>query len=475
MPRGARRAVRRARGVHARRRRRPRRRAARRAARRSCERYERAQDSAPARSISSTCWSARATCVRDVDAVRADFQRRFTHLFVDEFQDTDPLQAEILLLLAADDPAATRLARASGRCPASSSSSAIRSSRSTASAAPTSASTRRDASCSPTRGAASRRSSPPASAPCRRSRRRQRRLRAADARRSRTRCRPTTCRSPRIAPSRAGQPSVVALPVPRPYGGDAASPRTRSSARCPTRSRAFVDWLFNESGWTVTERERSGRRACRSRRATSACCSAASTASSAATSRAATCARSRRAAIPHLLVGGKSFHDREEVETMRAALAAIEWPDDELSVFATLRGSLFAIGDEELFAVPPGAPAACIRSASPPICPPTLAPIGEALGAARRRCTAAATTGRSPTRSRGCSRRRARTPGSRCGRRASRRSPTSCTSPSWRAQYESRRRHLVPRLRRAAARGGRARRRPPRRRSSRRAATACAS
>ncbi len=42
--------------------------------------------------------------------------------------------------------------------------------------------------------------------------------------------------------------------------------------------------------------------------------------------------------IPHLLVGGKAFHDREEVETIRAALAAIEWPDDELSVFATLQG-----------------------------------------------------------------------------------------------------------------------------------------
>ena len=52
--------------------------------------------------------------------------------------------------------------------------------------------------------------------------------------------------------------------------------------------------------------------------------------------------------IPHVLVGGKTFHDREEVETIRAALAAIEWPDDELSVFATLRGALFAIGDEEL-------------------------------------------------------------------------------------------------------------------------------
>ena len=30
--------------------------------------------------------------------------------------------------------------------------------------------------------------------------------------------------------------------------------------------------------------------------------------------------------IPHLLVGGKAFHGREEVETIRAALAAIEWP-----------------------------------------------------------------------------------------------------------------------------------------------------
>ena len=52
--------------------------------------------------------------------------------------------------------------------------------------------------------------------------------------------------------------------------------------------------------------------------------------------------------MPHLLVGGKAFHGREEVETVRAALAAIEWPDDELSVFATLKGSLFAIDDEQL-------------------------------------------------------------------------------------------------------------------------------
>jgi ATP-dependent exoDNAse (exonuclease V) beta subunit len=52
--------------------------------------------------------------------------------------------------------------------------------------------------------------------------------------------------------------------------------------------------------------------------------------------------------IPHVLVGGKSFYAREEVETMTAALRAIERPDDELAVFATLRGSLFAVGDEAL-------------------------------------------------------------------------------------------------------------------------------
>ena len=37
-------------------------------------------------------------------SVRKHFQERFTHLFVDEFQDTDPLQAEIIVLLSASDP-----------------------------------------------------------------------------------------------------------------------------------------------------------------------------------------------------------------------------------------------------------------------------------------------------------------------------------------------------------------------------------
>jgi ATP-dependent helicase/nuclease subunit A len=42
--------------------------------------------------------------VRNDALVRGELQRRYTHFFVDEFQDTDPLQSEILLLLASADP-----------------------------------------------------------------------------------------------------------------------------------------------------------------------------------------------------------------------------------------------------------------------------------------------------------------------------------------------------------------------------------
>src|SRR5262249_52757997 len=52
--------------------------------------------------------------------------------------------------------------------------------------------------------------------------------------------------------------------------------------------------------------------------------------------------------LPHVLVGGRSFHDTEEVIALRTALTAVEWPDDELSVYATLHGPLFALSDEAL-------------------------------------------------------------------------------------------------------------------------------
>jgi ATP-dependent helicase/nuclease subunit A len=45
-----------------------------------------------------------AALLRDKPKIREYFRRRFTHLLVDEFQDTDPIQAEVMLLLTADDP-----------------------------------------------------------------------------------------------------------------------------------------------------------------------------------------------------------------------------------------------------------------------------------------------------------------------------------------------------------------------------------
>src|SRR5207247_1282949 len=47
-----------------------------------------------------------ARVLRGNARVRRALQRKYRHLFVDEFQDTDPVQAEIVFLLAADDSVA---------------------------------------------------------------------------------------------------------------------------------------------------------------------------------------------------------------------------------------------------------------------------------------------------------------------------------------------------------------------------------
>jgi len=129
-----------------------------------------------------------------------------------------------------------------------------------------------------------------------------------------------------------GRPSLIALPVPRPY-------KTRLSKEAVNRSlpdaiAAFIAWLVQESGWGFKARDI----AVLFRRRTQG--------GQDLTREYARALEARN--VDHLLAGSKSFHHREEVETLRAALAAVEWPDDELSVFATLKGSLFAIPDEML-------------------------------------------------------------------------------------------------------------------------------
>ncbi len=321
--------------------------------------------------------------VRDCDAVRADFQRRFTRIFVDEFQDTDPLQAEILLLLAAGDPAERdwrRVRPAPGKLfivgdpkqsiyrfrradvgvywevkrqleaagvPALALTTSFR-------AVPgiqrlvnrAFAPVMSGSGQPPAGGAAGRRSD------------------AADSDVAAGSARPLDGDGPHqadyvpLSPYRNDpdrQPGVVVLPVPRPYGRwrVAASAIERS---LPDAVGAFVRWLVAESGWRVTERRSPGEDESRD----------GSSAAGVPVAARHVCILFRRFEsfgadmtrpyvealeardLPHLLVGGRGFHDREEVTTMRAALAAVEHPDDELSVFATLRGSLFAVEDAAL-------------------------------------------------------------------------------------------------------------------------------
>ena len=145
-------------------------------------------------------------------------------------------------------------------------------------------------------------------------------------------------------PSLPAQPAVVALPVPEPYGARALSAMAIEKS-LPDAVGAFVDWVINESGWKVTERTGDPPVGVTARHV----CILFRRFISFGEDVTQPYVRALEArGVSHVLVGGKTFHDREEVETIRAALTAVEWPDDELSVFAALRGALFAVGDEEL-------------------------------------------------------------------------------------------------------------------------------
>ena len=281
--------------------------------------------------------------VRDNLAVRKDLQQRFTHIFVDEFQDTDPLQAEILTLLASADPSVSdwwqvtpvpgklfivgdpkqaiyRFRRADvglynqvrdllvdhGGAVKVDLSTSFRSVPSIQNLVNTAFATRMTGDLAT--------------------------LQAAYVPLS-----PYRVEDP-------DQPSIVALSVPQPYGKKRLSGEAVLKSQ-PDAVGAFIEWLLKHSGWKISERGRTERVPIAARHV---------------------CIMFRRfekygddmtkayvdaleaRGISHLLVGGKSFHEREEVETLRTALAAIEWPDDELSVFAALHGSLFALGDDVL-------------------------------------------------------------------------------------------------------------------------------
>jgi ATP-dependent exoDNAse (exonuclease V) beta subunit len=281
--------------------------------------------------------------VRDKPDVRRYLQDRFTHIFIDEFQDTDPLQAEILLLLSADHPAESdwmKIAPKPGKLfvvgdPKQSVYKFRR-------ADVVLYRDIRDALQKRGVGMVQLTTSFRALRPI------QQLVNAAfetemqdDAVSGQAAYAPLHGPTPAISK----QPSIIALPAPKPYGSTRIS-RAAIDQCLPETIVAFVEWLLRESGWKVRDPEDpaqllpvSSRHVCLLfRRFTNF-----------GKDITRDYVRSLEAReIPHLLVGSKSFYSREEVETLRAALTAIEWPEDELSVFATLKGSLFAIADNLL-------------------------------------------------------------------------------------------------------------------------------
>jgi ATP-dependent exoDNAse (exonuclease V) beta subunit len=307
------------------------------------DRYEELKTRAAALDFVDLLLKAR-DLLRDRREVRADLQRRLTHIFVDEFQDTDPLQAEIVLLLAASDPRVSRwqeVTPAPGKLfiVGDPKQSIYRFRRADVGAyqAVKELLVARGAACIYL--TTSFRAVPSiqhlvnhAFAP----------VMTED----RAALQAGYVPLARHRDELPGQPGIVALPVPKPYGQYHGFAKAAVEKSLPDAVAAFVAWLLTDSAWKVTERERPGepvpiaaRHVCLLfRRFTSW--------GSDVTRPYVEALEAR--GIPHLLVGGRSFHLREEVESLRTALAAIEWPDDELSVYATLKGPLFATGDEEL-------------------------------------------------------------------------------------------------------------------------------
>jgi ATP-dependent exoDNAse (exonuclease V) beta subunit len=305
------------------------------------ERYEVLKTRAGALDFLDLLLGAR-NLVRDNSQVRVGFQSRFKRIFVDEFQDTDPLQAEILLLLASEDPAETdwkAVRPVPGRLflVGDPKQSIYRFRRAEVGVYRDVCRRLVDLGAIPVQLNTSFRSVPQIQA-C---------VNAAfepvmtgDEQTLQASYVP-------LAPHRRDlpdQPAVVALPVPEPYGRRFVSAASIEKS-LPRAVGAFVDWAIHGSGWKVTERSDeapvpvSARHVCLLfRRFISFDTDITRPYVEALEAR----------GIAHVLVGGKAFHEREEVDAIRAALAAIEWPDDELSVFATLRGPFFAIGDEEL-------------------------------------------------------------------------------------------------------------------------------
>ncbi len=274
------------------------------------------------------------------ESVRRSLQQRFTRLFVDEFQDTDPLQSEIVLLLSADDPResqpfATRAVPGKLFVVGDPKQSIYRFRRADILLYERVKQHLLGQGADVVYLSTSFRSTPGIQAA----------VNGAFSSAMTGEHQATWVPLGEWREANREQPSVVALPAPKPFGGRGKPTKDAIEGSLPGAVAGFINWLITKSGWHVEEDGKpvpvQARHVCilfkRLRRWGGVDVPRPY----------AQALEAQR--VPHVLVGGRSFHQREEVMALRTALFAIERPDDEFSVYATLRGPFFAFTDEQLF------------------------------------------------------------------------------------------------------------------------------
>jgi len=282
--------------------------------------------------------------LRGDPSLREELQRRFTHVFVDEFQDTDPLQAEILLLLASDDPRVDDWHRVRPRTGklfvvADPKQSIYRFRRADVSLYQKIKRRLIDSGAERVFLSVSFRGLPEI----------QQMVNAVMSEvmtGSEETHQAAYVDLDRYREPITGQPAIVALPIPRPYSsyGNVVNYAIEKSE--PRAVAAWIKWLIEESNWKVTSRDRPEPHEIRP----SDICLLFRRFQSGGRDITRPYVDGLQARdIPHVLVGGRGFHQREEIDAMRSALAAVERPDDEMAVFSALRGPLFSLPDDTLF------------------------------------------------------------------------------------------------------------------------------
>jgi ATP-dependent exoDNAse (exonuclease V) beta subunit len=281
--------------------------------------------------------------IRDSTDVRNFLRSRFSRIFVDEFQDTDPLQAELLLLLAGcdnekNDWRAIKLVPGKLFIVGDPKQSIYRFRRADVAAYQELRDNLVSSGARIVRLARSFRATQPI----------QDCVNAAFASEMQEdRATAQTGYVPLLGgePQVQEQPSIVALPAPISWTGQHTTKKEVNQC-LPDGICSFIEWLIRESGWKVRDPDgESGLVPIRARHIAVLFKRVLNNREDMARPY----IRSLEARdIQHLLVASRSFHQREEVETLRAACVAIEWPDDELAVYAALRGSLFSIPDNLL-------------------------------------------------------------------------------------------------------------------------------